>query len=225
MTRNRWTGLAGILFAASFASLLFLVPTTPDTGDSDAIQKYADFWNDTSHQSHAVVAAMVLTYAFLLLLAFAAGLRDLLRAVDSGPLPSLVLGAGAVAAALILAGGIASFVLGITADQVDSFTVDGKTAMIFDQLGYGLLAPGFMAAAVMAVATGIVTVRTRVLPVWTAWLGFLLGLASVGSYFSAWTGFIGLPLWSAVLSIVLLLQNDRAPAPVPATESPAMSPA
>jgi len=212
MTRNRWTGLAGLLYAICFAAITIIVPSTPDTGDSDAVKQYADFWNDSSHQSRALVAAMVLTYAFLLFLGFAAGLRDRLRAVDSGPLPSLVLGAGAVSAALMLAGGVASFAVGITADQAKSFSADGKTAMIFDNLGYGMLAPAFMAAAVMAVAIGIVTLRTRVLPVWTAWLGFLLGLACVGSYFSAWTGFIGVPLWSGVIGIVLLLQRDAAPA-------------
>jgi hypothetical protein len=208
MTRNRWTGLAGILYAIGFFSMTFIVPSTPDTGNSDAVQKYADFWSKSSHQSRATVGAMVLTYLFLLLVAFAAGLRDRLRAVDAGPLPSLVLAAGAVAATLILVGGEASFAVGLTGDQAKTFTVDGKTAMIFDNLGYQLLAPGLMAAAVMAVATGIVTLRTRVLPVWTAWLGFLLGLACVGSFFSAWTAFIGLPLWTAVISVVLLLRAE-----------------
>lgn len=210
MTRNRWTGLAGVLFGLSFFFIAVYSGNTPDSGDANAAQEYADYWNKGSHHTHAIVCAMVLTYAFLLLLAFAAGLRDRLRAVDGGPLPSLVLAAGTAAAALLLAGGEASFAMGVTVDQAKSLSVDGKTAIVFDNLGYQVLAPGLMAAAVMAVVVGIVTLRTRVLPAWTAWLGFVLGLSGLGSYFSAWVGFFALPIWAAVIGIVLLLSTDPA---------------
>lgn len=224
MTRSRWTGLAGILVGLGLFSINIISGSTPDTGDRNAVQKYADFWNKSSHQSRAVVCAMVLTYVFLLLIGFAAGLRDRLRTVDSGPLPSLVLAAGTAAAALILVGAEASFAVGVTGDQGKAFAVDGKTAVVLDNLGYQLMAPGLMAAALMAVVTGILTLRTRVLPVWTAWLGFLFGLGAIGSYFSAWTGFIALPIWTVVMGVVLLLRPEpeaggdvRAGQPLPVT--------
>jgi hypothetical protein len=221
MTRTRWTGLAGLLFGAMFFFAGFFAGTTPDTDGSNAVQKYADHFNDSSNQSHNTISAFVLTYAFVLLVCFAAGLRHRLRAVDSGPLPGLVLGLGAAAATALLIGGETSFAMGTTADQASSFKVDGNLAMLLDNLGYQILAPGIMAAAAMAVVVGILTLRTRALPVWTAWLGFLLGLCAVGSYFSAWTGFIGLPLWSVAVGVVLLLQPDPVPAGVdaPAVET------
>src|SRR3954447_16905829 len=217
MTRTRWTGLAGLLFAIGFFLTVTFAGTTPDNDTSDAVQKYADYWKDTSQQSHAVWAAMLLSYSFLLLIAFAAGLRDRLRAVDAGPLPSLVLAAGTASAVLLLAGGQLGLSIGVTLDQSKSYTVDGKTAMLFDSIAYQILAPGLMAGAVMAVVVGILTLRTRFLPTWTAWLGFLLGLTAVGSYFSAWAGFFGFPIWSAVIGIVLLLRPDpEASAPAAA---------
>ena len=215
MTRTRWTGLAGILFGIGFFLTVMFSGTTPESDDADSVQKNADFWKDTSHQSNSVIDSMLLSYSFLVMLAFAAGLRHRLRAVDGGPLPSLVLAAGTAAAALLLVGGEIGLAIGVTLDQSKGYDVDGKTAMLFDSTAYQIMAPGLMAGAVMAVLVGILTLRTKVLPVWTAWLGFLLGLTAVGSYFSAWAGFFGLPLWSAVIGLVLLLTKEPV-APVDA---------
>jgi hypothetical protein len=210
MTRTRWTGMAGLLFGIGFFFTVVFAGTTPESDNANSVQLYADYWKDTSHQSHSVWAAIALSFAFLLLIAFAAGLRDRLRAVDPGPLPSLVLAAGTASAALLLAGGQLGLSIGVTLDQSKGFDVDGKTAMLFDSVAYQIMAPGLMAGAVMATVVGILTLRTRVLPAWTAWLGFLLGLTAVGTYYSAWAGFFGFPLWSAVVGIALLLRSDAA---------------
>jgi hypothetical protein len=222
MTRTRWTGLAGLLFGIGFFLVVVFAGSTPDAGSSDAVQKYADYWKDTSHQSHSVWAAILLSYSFLVLIAFAAGLRDRLRAVDGGPLPSLVLAAGTASAVLLLAGGQLGLGIGVTLDQSKAYDVDGKTAVLFDSLAYQIMAPGLMAGAVMAVLVGILTLRTKFLPSWTAWLGFLLGLTALGTYFSAWAGFFGLPLWSAVIGIMLLLRSDSTSS-APAEESAAVA--
>jgi hypothetical protein len=94
--------------------------------------------------------------------------------------------------------------------------------MHFDGLAYQVMASALMAGAVMAVLVGILTLRTKALPTWTAWLGFLLGLTALGSFFSAWAGFFGLPIWSAVMGIVLLLRAD-ATAPLPADAAAAVA--
>jgi hypothetical protein len=141
-------------------------------------------------------------------------------------LPSFVLAAGTASAVLLMTGGGLGLAVGATADQAKAFQVDGNTAMLFDNLAYGLMAPALMAGAAMAVAVGVVTLRTRVLPVWTAWLGFLLGLTALGSYFSAWTGFVGFPLWSAVIGVVLLLRGETGePASATAAQPAATVPA
>src|SRR5690349_1516657 len=132
MTRNRWTGLAGLVFGISWFVTVMYAGSTPDTDDADAVQQYADYWKDTSHQSRALVAALILTFSFLILVGFAAGLRDRLRSVDTGPLPSYVLAAGTVSAGLLLVGGVMGLSIGVTLDQAKSFEVDGNTAMLFD---------------------------------------------------------------------------------------------
>lgn len=212
MTRNRWTGLAGLLFALLFFSVSLFGPSTPDSSSSDAVAKYASYWSNGDHQTKAQVGMLLVTYASVLFVLFSAGLRDRLRSVDTGPLPSYVLAAGTATAVLLAAGAAASFSIGIGAADASSFKVDGSLAVVLDDIGYVLLATGLMLAASMAVVTGIITLRTRLLPAWTAWLGFLLGLTAVGSIFTAWLGFMGLPLWTVVVSIVLLLRADDVPA-------------
>jgi hypothetical protein len=208
VTRSRWTALAGVLFGVGFFAVTFTAGTTPDSGTDDAPARYVQYWADDEHTSRATIGAFMITYVFLLLIAFAAGLRDRLRAVDTGPLPSYVLGAGVAAAALILAGAEFSFMVGLAADDSSAFKVDGNTAILFDDMAYSLLASGLMAACSMAVVTGLVTLRTRVLPVWTAWFGFLLGLAALGSMFTVWTAFLLFPAWVIALSIVLALRKE-----------------
>jgi hypothetical protein len=213
MTRNRWTGLAGFLFAILFLSINIFGPSTPDSSGSNAVAKYASYWSNNDHQTKARIGVLLVTYAVLLLVAFSAGLRDRLRAVDNGPLPSYVLAAGTAAAALMGVAGSVGFAVGLGAADTASLKVDGGLALVLDEASYALLATGLMLAASMAVATGIITLRTRVLPAWTAWLGFLLGLAVAGSLFTAWLAFLGLPLWTLVVSIVLLTQPVDEPAP------------
>lgn len=213
MTRNRWTGLAGLLFTILFLSFIFTNPQTPDQASADAAAKYASYWNNSDHQTMARVGMILATYACLLLVAFTAGLRDRLRTVDSGLLPSYVLAAGTAAAALVAVGVAMWSAVPIAAADSSSFKVDGSLALALDAAGYGVIATGLMLAASVAVVTGIVSRRTRVLPAWTAWLGFLLGLTAAGSLFTAWIGLLGLPLWTLAVSIVLLTRPVDEPAP------------
>ena len=208
MTRTRWTGLAGAAFGLLLLAIAIVVPTTPSNGGSGGAEKYVRFWSDDDHQSKARLAAFLMTYGCLLLVAFAAGLRDRFRDVDAGALPSFILAAGTASAALLLAGAMTGLSVGITAVDAPSFKLDGSLAMLLDTASYGMMGTGLMLAAAMAVAVGLLTLRTRLLPAWTAWLGFLLGLSAVGSLFTAWVGFLGLPLWTVVIGLVLLLRGE-----------------
>lgn len=213
MTRNRWTGLAGIVFGIGFLALGAVAGSTPDPGKADSTARFAKYWSDSAHQSRAVILVVALSYLFLVFLGFAAGLWSRLREVDTGPLPSFALAAGTAAAALLMAGAAVSSATGVAGDRSSGFKADGATAVTLDTLGYGILGPGLMAAAVMAVITGILTLRTRVLPVWTAWLGFLFGLTAVGSYATAWIGFLVMPVWCLVVGGTLLLRSEPVPEP------------
>ncbi|MDT7539909.1 MAG: hypothetical protein QOI82_3494 [Actinomycetota bacterium] len=216
MTRTRWTGLAGVLFGIVFFCISIFGPSTPDSGDKNAVTKYTDYWSSDAHQKKAQIGILLVSYAVLLLVAFSAGLRDRLRTVDAGPLPSYCLAAGTLAAALLGTAGAVGFCVGLAGADSSAFKIDGNLALALDDASYSLLAMGLMAAGSMAVVTAIVTLRTKVLPAWTAWLGFLLGLGVAGSLLTAWTAFLALPIWSIIIGIVLLMNSDRAEVVAPA---------
>ena len=209
MTRTRLTGAAGIVFGIGFFLLGMFGLNTPDNGGKGAAARFAAFWQSSHHQTQAMWTAFAVSYLIVLLLLFFAGLRALLRAVDAGPLPGLVAVLGPAAAVLLLGGIMLLVAFGVTADQSSGFTPDGNTALVFDEVSYAFAAVGLMAAGAAAVCTALVTLRTRVLPVWTAWVGFLVGIPALGSFLSAWVDFLLFPLWAVVVGVALLMTRTE----------------
>ena len=204
MSRRQWIGLAGVLFGAVMLAGIFTSGTTPDSTGSEAVDRYQEYWSDGGNQDRAAIGAMVLTYACALLVCFAAGLRSVLRRFDDGPLPSLVLAAGAGSAALLGVGSALVNSPGIAGAE-SGYEVDGNAALLLEGVGYYVLTTGIMLGGAMAIATAISNRRTHVLPGWTVVLAGLLGLATLGSIFTAWVGFILMPVWAIVVGVCLLL--------------------
>src|SRR5687768_18593912 len=117
MSRRQWTGLAGVLFGVVMLAGVFTSGTTPNSTGSGAAERYTEYWADSGHQDRAALGAILLTYACVLLAAFAGGLRFLLRRIDDGPLPTLVAATGAAAAALFGVGSALSNAPGIAAAE------------------------------------------------------------------------------------------------------------
>lgn len=190
--------IAGILVAGS----------TPDTDRKNPAELYQAYWSSSSHQDRAAASSIILSFACVLLVAFAAALAGLLRQRDEGPLPTVV-GAGGTAAAAMLAAG-AALLNGIGVAAMDShYEPDGNTAILFENAGYLAAAVGMMSAAAMVVAWSMSNRRARVVPQWTLAVGVLVAIAGLGSYFTAWTLFMLLPAWSAIVAICLLVQREQ----------------
>ena len=207
MTRRQWTGLAGVLFGVLMLLGVTVSGTTPDSTGNGAIERYTEYWSDSGNQDKASLGSIILTYACVLLVAFAAGLRGLLRRVDDGPLPGLVLGAGVGAAALLGIGGPLVNAPGIASAEA-GYRAEGNEALLLEAVGYYALTTGIMTAALMAVATTLINRRARLVPQWILVVTALLALATIGSIFTAWLGFMLLPIWAIVLGALLLLTKD-----------------
>lgn len=203
MSRRQWVGLAGVLFGAVMLTGIFLSGTTPDSTGSGAVDRYTEYWADGDNSDRAAWGSVVLTYAVPLLLCFAAGLSRLLRRSDDGPLPSLVLGAGGAAAALFATGGALMNGVGIAAAE-SGYRADGNDGLLLEAVGYYTLTAAMMCAGTMAVAAALSNRSARLLPAWTLVLAALLGLTALGSIFTAWIGFMLLPVWAIVVGICLL---------------------
>lgn len=217
MSRRQWIGLAALLFGVLMFVGIVVSGTTPDRDTADASAAYQRFWEDAGHQDRASLGTVLLTYAVPLLVAMAAGLRWLLGRRDDGPLPGLVLAAGAASAALLGVGAALINGAGIAGAE-GGYPVDGSQALLAESLGYYTVTAAMMAAAAMVVAVSLSNRTAHVLPGWTAVLTVLLALAGLGSIFTAWIGFMLLPLWAAVVGLCLLATKE--PAPAAATREP-----
>lgn len=219
MSRRQWIGSAGVLFGVVLFVGIVSSGTTPDRDGSDAAELYQAFWADEGNSDAASRGSMMLSYATVLLVLLSAGLHWLLRQADDGPLPAVVLGGGIASAAGFGAGAALLNGAGNAAAE-GGYEPDGGSALLVESIGYYTATTAVMAAAAMAVAFSLSNRRARVVPQWTIVLSALLGLAGLGSIFTAWVGFMVLPLWGVVIGICLLATKEAEPvraAPQPAS--------
>lgn len=225
MTRRQWVGLSGVLFGGLMLAGVLISGTTPDTGGSGAIDRYTKHWSDEGNQDRAIAGSIMLTYAVVVLACFVAGLRRMLPRDGDSPLRTVVLTTGAASVALFGIGSALVNAPGIAAGEASGYKVEGNTAILLEAVGYYTLATAVMSAAAMAVAFGLANRTARVVPQWTLVLTGLLALAGLGSIFTAWLGFMLLPIWSLVIGLCLLLTRgaqdgaEQAPAREMATAS------
>lgn len=211
MTRRQWTGLGALLFGVVMLTGVLVTGSTPDSDGAGAVARYTDYWKSSDHQDKSVLASVVLTYACVLLLTMAAGLRQLLAARDDGPLPALVLSAGTAAAVLLGVGAVLANGVGIAGAE-GGYQTDGNHGLLVESVGYYILTLAMMAGAAMAVAASLSNRRARQLPQWTAVVTALLALSALGSIFTAWIGFMLFPGWAIVIGVCLLAVRESATA-------------
>ena len=84
-------------------------------------------------------------------------------------------------------------------------------------LGFGtLLIVGGLAAAAMIAAISVHWMRTKEMPTWVPWLGYVCALVLL--FAIVFLPMAALPLWAVVVGIVMLTRGERtAMAAVPAT--------
>ena len=126
------------------------------------------------------------------------GRRSVLRTAEGGPgtLSSIAAGGGIVATTGMLVFMSFNFVLTEGVDGFEPATVETLNALnanFFFPLAGGL--------AAFLLATGLVGVRTRALPVWLAWIAIVLGVTTMTPL--GFFAFLGSILWVLVASILL----------------------
>jgi hypothetical protein len=209
--RSRTAALAGIVFVVLYVAAWF-VSKTPDSDASSA--QIAAYYSDRGNRILMIVSAYLFVVAGLLFLHFVTGVRarlvaDARHAADA--LGALVVTTGAVFVGLLMAGAMslasvpASLSFGSSSSVVPE---SGDVVSIVQSVGYGMiLVAGMLSAAVMILAASLLALRTRTLPRWTAWLGFVA--AFVLLFAVVWVPQAALLIWTLAISIVLI----RAPSP------------
>jgi MFS family permease len=206
--RSRTAALAGIAFVVLYVVAWF-VSKTPDSDASSA--QIADYYSDRGNRILMIVSAYLFVVSGLVFLHFITGIRARLVAdARHAAEGTFVVAAGAVFVGLLMAGAmaLAAVPASISFDSSSGTGVptSGDVVSIIQSAGYGMiLVGGMLSAAAMILAASLLIMRTRLLPGWTAWLGF--AAAVVLLFAVVWVPQIALVIWVLALSIVML----RAP--------------
>jgi hypothetical protein len=202
MTLRRWLALCGVVAALLVPVALFFVGGSNSPSDSASATKVLSFYRD--HKNANQVAAMMVAIAAVLLVLFAARLREVLRGSDigAGVLPLAAFGGAVLASAGFSFAAVVHFALVAAADH--RFVTAAQTLNVLDSNAFGVVFVGF---AIMFLAAGIATVRRPVLPRWLGWAAIVIGVLSMAGPI----GFVGFLLgfiWILVVGIMLLVRKD-----------------
>jgi hypothetical protein len=198
---------SGLVFAVSFLALFFAFFGPGELpGGADASQ-IAAYYVGRGPAGFLLMYSLV-GLAGASLLWFSGCLRASLRLLEpaNGGLSDVAYGGGLASAVLFLAGGtalLAPFAVSINS----TLTIDPSVYHLFDTFGFLAINLGLFGQAVQVVATSVVALRSGGLPVWFAWVGFLVAVALVLNLLY----FFGLFVWVAwvLLTSGLLLARRR----------------
>lgn len=200
---ERWWGLGGIVFVVLFLIGFALVGNSGDTGE-----EMVAFFDE--NRVRTIVAFFFLAAAAIAYLPFVAGVRSVLALAEPEPRPLTALAfAGGVATSVLLVVGAAPFAaLSDTAREAGEGSADAFA--LLGSLAYPLLTIGIGFSSLLALAVGLVALRSGALPRWLGWVSLVAApLILVAVLFIPIFVFL---LWVALVSLVLVVRREPAPA-------------
>jgi len=212
MTLRRWLAICGVVSPLLIALAFTVVGgDTPD--EKSSAEKVVTYFH--AHQTAGRVAALMVVIGAVLLVLFAARLREVLRSAgDGGVLPTASFGG-----AVLTAGGLglmAAVHFALIQAAQHRFDAPAQTLNVLDENDFFLTIAGF---AVFFLGSGLAIVRVRTLPQWLGWVAIVIAVLCVAGPL----GFIGLVaglLWILVVAVILLVRKGtdadipRVPQPV-----------
>jgi hypothetical protein len=193
---ERWWGAAGVVSA-----VLFLVGFALLGESGDTPQDVFEFYQDDTEK---VIAFILLALSSLAYVVFVAALRDALATTrpEARGLARLGFGAGMVTAALLVVGAAPIAALSDAVGDVGAGAAD--TYYIVNSLSYPVLTVGIGISSLLALAAGLITLRTGVLPRWFGWVSVIASpivlLAPLFVPIFVWL------VWVAIAGVVLVLR-------------------
>jgi hypothetical protein len=208
---ERWLPLAGVAAVVLWVVGFIVQGESPDPFETSA-REWVAYVSDNDGQ---ILASRLLTLlGVLLFISFLGTLRTALRAAEGepGPWAAIAFGSGIAVAVLLFAATTPLLAAAATSGAVEA---GAAQALAVSEIGFFYGAE--IAAASLLIATGLLALRTSVLPVWLGWASFIIALLLL--IVDTPIGFIafllGFELWVIVVSVVLLLRRrEAAPATV-----------
>ena len=206
---SRLAALSGVVFVVALVPSFLLTSGSPNSkASADKVQRYF-----LAHHTRYSVSALLTVLAILFGLFFYGYVRAQFRKQPGMDWLSAVFFGGAIIFAA--SGAIGAGVEAVIGDHPSSLTA--ASLQLVNQLQYDLSYPATGAGlAVLYFAAGFIIYRSKVLPVWLAWISWILGLVSA-SFVLAFFGLLGMALWALVVSIIFAVRNPSLDDDQPAT--------
>lgn len=201
---ERWAPLAGVA-----AVVLWVIGIVFDPGIPDLFVATGEEWLTfvSGNVGGILTSRLLLLIGDFLFILFLGTLRTRLAAAEAEPRhwTAIAFGGGIATAGMLIGTSTPVLAAAAAADGLEP-----SAAQALGVVEYAFFIGAEIAGAVLLVATGVLAIRTVVLPTWLGWSSIVIGLLMlvlVGPI-----GFIaivlGLPLWVLVVSILLWRRGD-----------------
>jgi hypothetical protein len=205
-TSARWIGVAGLV-GCGLAIVAIAIASAPEADASD--EKLLDRYGNSGNQVRFLASSVVIATSLMAIIIFVVGLKRLLAEAGApGVLVDVTLVAGVLTCAVGLVAAAVGASLAVTLVFSDTYKLDPNGARLILTAGnIWLSAIAGIPAALLLASASLAARRSRALPSWLVWLGFVL----TPLVFLAFPGFGAnlslFLLWVLVTSLVLLLRR------------------
>lgn len=207
---SKWGPLAGVLSALLIVVSFVTGNSTPDDNKSG---QYVIQWY-TTHHNQRIVSDLLVGLAMFFLVVFAATLARHVRRGDRW------IATGALGGAVIAAVGLTAIIGFDLVLATDTKDLTASSAQTLNLLQNDFFLPIVLGFALFGVIGGLAVVTGRILPAWTGWVLFAIGIAALVPPIS-WFALLGTMLWVLIAGIWMVVQGPPAveqAEPVPAGE-------
>jgi cytochrome c oxidase subunit IV len=208
---SRLAALSGVAFVVFLVPAVLFTGNSPSTNASAAkVQQYF-----LAHHNKYSLAALFTVLAILFGIFFYGYLRAYFRLHKGMEWLSSIFFGGAIIFAV--SGAIGAGVDALVGDHPGALTA--SSLQLVNQMASDLNYPATGAGlAVLYFAAGFIIYKTKALPVWLAWVSWVLGLASA-SFVLGFIGLFAMAPWALIVSILMASRNpslEEAETPTPA---------
>ncbi len=201
---ERLAPLTGVVFVVLVVAGAVLGGETPEGKDSQ--ESIVRYWTD--NEAERIWSDALGAWAAVFFMWFAATLRSVLRAAETGParLASLSLAGATIAATGLLCAVSIDFATAESAGDVPGDVT--HTLTVLNNNFFFPMAAGY---GIFLLAAGVLAVRTGALPAWLGWGAIVIGVLCVTpvGFFAILGGLV----WVLVASVLLYQRATAAPAP------------
>jgi hypothetical protein len=203
---ERFAPLSGIVAVVLFVVGFILFEAVGDTPDDDATaEAYLSYFRE--EDGSIWFGAWVFLVGIFFFLWFLGSLREAFARAEGavGRLTSIAY-TGGIGAALVFSSLLAVQISGaIAADEGDNLTPEAAQALWWVGDGFFFTTSFFLAA--LYAASALITLRTRILPLWLGIVSAILALASLIPFISWATLIFATPIWTIIVSILLYVRR------------------